>query len=296
PQVVAVSPDGTRAYVTNLSSNSVSVIDTATNTVSATIAAVGTPFGVAVSPDGTRIYVTNVGANTVSVIDTATNTVIATVAVGTEPFGVAVTPDGTRAYVTNGNATTVSVIDTATNTVIATVAVGTDPLGVAIGVLADQGPAVWTLLKTASDEPFVAGGQGSYTLTATNSGSEATDGSTVTLADVLPAGLTPVSLSGTGWTCVLDELSCTREDVLGAGESYPPLTLTVDIAKDTARQVTNRAIIEGGGAGAGTAAATTIVKQADHKPAHKPAHKPKPKPQQHGRPDHGHGKQRPGPR
>jgi len=34
---VAVSPDGTRVYVTNNKDNSVSVIDTATNLVTATI-------------------------------------------------------------------------------------------------------------------------------------------------------------------------------------------------------------------------------------------------------------------
>ena len=50
----------TRAYVTNDSgSNSVSVIDTATNTVVATIAVGQFPFGVAITPDGTRAYVTN---------------------------------------------------------------------------------------------------------------------------------------------------------------------------------------------------------------------------------------------
>ena len=40
-------------------------------------------------------------SNTVSVIDTASNTVVATVAVGSMPRGVAITPDGTRVYVTN---------------------------------------------------------------------------------------------------------------------------------------------------------------------------------------------------
>ena len=78
-----------------------SVIDTATNTVTATITVGAGPVGVAVSPDGTRAYVTNLGDDTVSVIDTATNTVTATIPVGDDPVGVAVSPDGTRAYVTN---------------------------------------------------------------------------------------------------------------------------------------------------------------------------------------------------
>jgi len=123
------------AYVTNVLSNTVSVIDTATNTVVATVP-VGPTFTplevVAITPDGARAYVANTRSNTVSVIDTATNTVVATVPVGAEPFGVAITPDGARAYVANALSNTVSVIDTATNTVVATVPVGARPLVVAI--------------------------------------------------------------------------------------------------------------------------------------------------------------------
>ena len=57
--------------------NTVSVIDTATNTVIAprSPSAVNA-HGVAVTPDGSKVYVTNERSTTVSVIDTATNTVI----------------------------------------------------------------------------------------------------------------------------------------------------------------------------------------------------------------------------
>ena len=85
PIGVAVTPDGKHAYVTNIDSNNVSVIDTATNTVVATVPVGNNPCGVAVTPDGKHVYVTNDGSNTVSVIDTATNTVVATVPVGTWP-------------------------------------------------------------------------------------------------------------------------------------------------------------------------------------------------------------------
>jgi YVTN family beta-propeller protein len=61
------------AYVTG--DNSVSVIDTATNTVVATIPVGNDPFAVAVTPDGKHAYVTNSDPNTVTVIDTATNKV-----------------------------------------------------------------------------------------------------------------------------------------------------------------------------------------------------------------------------
>jgi YVTN family beta-propeller protein len=121
----------TVAYVANSFSNSVSVIDTASNTVVATVGVGMNPFEVAITPDGTRAYVTNFLSNSVSVIDTASNTVVNTVGVGANPNGVAITPDGTRAYVTI-QTSNVSVIDTASNTVVARVGVGMNPFGVAI--------------------------------------------------------------------------------------------------------------------------------------------------------------------
>ena len=84
-----------------IGSNTVSVIDTATNNVTATVNVECGPIGVAVSPDGTKVYVTNAYSNTVSVIDTATNNVTATVPVGSYPWGIAVNPDGTKVYVAN---------------------------------------------------------------------------------------------------------------------------------------------------------------------------------------------------
>ncbi|MDC8011030.1 beta-propeller fold lactonase family protein [Tahibacter soli] len=128
---MALRPDGTRAYVANADNNSVSVIDTATNSVVATIPVGNLPSAVAVRPDGARAYVANFGSDNVSVIDTATNTVTTTIAVGNGPRGVAFRPVGTRAYVTNYGGSAVSAIDTATNTVTATIPVGTFLHGVA---------------------------------------------------------------------------------------------------------------------------------------------------------------------
>ncbi len=42
-------------------SNTVSVIDTATNNVTATVTVGSGPYGVAVTPDGTKVYVANCG-------------------------------------------------------------------------------------------------------------------------------------------------------------------------------------------------------------------------------------------
>ena len=69
----------TRAYVTNEGAGSVSVIDTATNTIVATVPVGSNPDGIAVTPNGAFAYVAQESATTVSVIDTATNTITATV-------------------------------------------------------------------------------------------------------------------------------------------------------------------------------------------------------------------------
>jgi YVTN family beta-propeller protein len=136
--VCLLTPASSRAqnaYITNFGfggPGTVSVIDTTTDTVIATIPAGIGPAGVAVTPDGSKAYVANEFANTVSAIDSATNTVSATIPVGLNPWGVAVTPDGSKVYVANEFANTVSVIDTATNTVSATVPVGDRPIAFGI--------------------------------------------------------------------------------------------------------------------------------------------------------------------
>jgi uncharacterized repeat protein (TIGR01451 family) len=86
----------------------------------------------------------------------------------------------------------------------------------------------------------------SYSITASNSGTGITTG-TVAVTDTLPAGLTATGMSGTGWSCTLGTLSCTRSDVLGAGSSYPAITLNVNVANNAAASVTNTATVSGGG-------------------------------------------------
>jgi len=86
PRGVAVSPDGSKLYVTFF--DNVSVIDTATNDQNVIFDGGHRPVGVAVSSDGSKYYVANEGSDTVSAIATATNAVTATIPVGRQPFGV----------------------------------------------------------------------------------------------------------------------------------------------------------------------------------------------------------------
>jgi uncharacterized repeat protein (TIGR01451 family) len=87
-----------------------------------------------------------------------------------------------------------------------------------------------------------------YTITVTNGGGAPTLG-TVTLIDTIPTGLFPTAGTGTGWTCTVSgqTVNCTRGDPLAGGASYPPVTITVDVAADASASITNRAIVAGGG-------------------------------------------------
>ena len=150
PSAVAVSPasNGSTvglAYVTNRASGTVSVINTANNTVVGSAIRVGSlPQDVAVAhtPTGTvtRVYVANSGGNTVSVIDARNGNRVSSInlGLGNTPQAVAASPDGTRAYVayrTALGAGRVSVINTANNQIIATVNVGSSPQDVAVSPL-----------------------------------------------------------------------------------------------------------------------------------------------------------------
>jgi len=88
-----------------------------------------------------------------------------------------------------------------------------------------------------------------YTITVSNIGTGKTVGA-VTVVDTLPAvqnTLAPTALSGTGWTCDLLSLTCTRSDALAAGTSYPAITLTVSIPQNIVNHFVNTATVSGGG-------------------------------------------------
>jgi len=103
-----------------------------------------------------------------------------------------------------------------------------------------------TVVKTHAGT-FTQGQTGAtYTVTAQNSGNGPTAG-TVSVTDTLPTGLTATAWSGTGWSCTLGTLTCTRSDALAAGGSYPAITLIVSVASNAPSNVTNIASVSGGG-------------------------------------------------
>lgn len=77
------------------------------------------------------------------------------------------------------------------------------------------------------------------------------------------AGLTATSITGRGWRCVQRTLTCTRSNVLNPGNTYPPITLRVRVARTATGTLTNTATVSGGGDGTATATDPTVIDPRD---------------------------------
>jgi YVTN family beta-propeller protein len=108
PIAIAVSPDGARLFITNQTDNSVSVYDTGSAAVTATLPTDLAPTGIAYGPDGLRVYVANRGSDSVTAFNATTGALIgAPVILGPAPIAIAIKPQGTSAYVANSLGPTV---------------------------------------------------------------------------------------------------------------------------------------------------------------------------------------------
>jgi YVTN family beta-propeller protein len=97
PMGVVVSPDAKRVYVANGRGGTISMIDTATDSVLSTVPVGQRPWGIALTPDGRKLYTANGPSNDVSVVNTGTLQVVKKIPVGKIPWGVAIaSPTGTR--------------------------------------------------------------------------------------------------------------------------------------------------------------------------------------------------------
>jgi len=122
---LAMSPDGRRIYLGGRTPPTVTVIDTASNTVTALIGVPQKPNGLAVSPDGAYVYV--VSNNALSVITTASNTLTGVTIADYDSTleAVAVSHDGTHLYIADGLRATVTIRDARTRAATATTPLGT---------------------------------------------------------------------------------------------------------------------------------------------------------------------------
>jgi uncharacterized repeat protein (TIGR01451 family) len=117
---------------------------------------------------------------------------------------------------------------------------------------------VLTIRKTHTGN-FTQGQPGvAYTVTVGNSPIVPTSGA-VSVTETLPAGLTLVSMAGTGWTCPGGGTVCMRSDPLGGGAFYPAITVTVNVNANAPSLVTNQVMVSGGGSASAGASDPTSV-------------------------------------
>lgn len=131
PTAALLSRDERTLYVANFARQTVSAIDTGSDSVVGTIAVGDQPRALALTPDGATLLVANAGGS-VSVVRTADDTVIDTIQIGGAPAGIAVAPNGARAYVNDYLGARVNVIDLITRSVAGTIAVGRSPWSIAL--------------------------------------------------------------------------------------------------------------------------------------------------------------------
>jgi len=154
PESKAATPAASsafRLYVTNEVSGDMTVIDSATYAVLATVPLGKRPRGIHPSPDRKTIYVALSGspiagpgvdestlpppdksADGIGVFDVAQNKVVRIIKGGSDPENFDVSPDGTQLYISNEDDSAVSVVDIASGAVVKSAKVGGEPEGVKV--------------------------------------------------------------------------------------------------------------------------------------------------------------------
>ena len=106
---------------------------------------------------------------------------------------------------------------------------------------------------------FVVGQQGAFTINVGNDGNVDTS-TNITVTDTLPAGLTYVSATGTGWACSAagQIVTCISPTVIPVGGTSAPITLVTAVGAAAIPSATNTATAAGGNA-PNTPTATDVV-------------------------------------
>ena len=111
--MVVVSPKHNRAFVANIGSGSVTVIDLKTMAKVVDVQTGAGAEGIDISPDEKEVWISNRAANTVSVIDTTSTKVVANLESKDFPIRVKFTPDGKHVLVSNARSGDVAIFDAA---------------------------------------------------------------------------------------------------------------------------------------------------------------------------------------
>lgn len=219
-----MSADGTRLFVSHPLANFVSVVNTGTLGVVATVGANPAPYGMAYDRNLDRLYVVSAGNNTVTVIDAANHTAVSSLALPgcANPRNIAVNPPGTRLFVTcqDSNAVAVVRLD---NFAVSLVGVGAQPTAIDI---TPDGQLVYVVNSASGnvtvlqeDNPVV---RAQVTVGGTLSGFGKFIGGPTVFAPLVPGPLSGLwwNPNESGWGIHLTQR---RNTVFAAWYTYDPL-------------------------------------------------------------------------
>lgn len=117
--------------------------------------------------------------------------------------------------------------------------------------------ALLSVSLTLSDSFAPAQTGATYSIVVSNAAAAGPTAGAVSVTNLVPPGLTLVSMAGQGWTC--GSAVCTRSDALAAGAVYPPIAVTVNVATNPPAQVDNIVTVTGGGSPAASAEAPANI-------------------------------------
>ena len=184
PRRVAVTPDGTRAVVTNVLSDNASIINLQTQAVEAVLPMGDRVQDVAITSDGAYAVVCCFESSSVKLINLTTLTVEAEVPAGSRAGVVSISPDDAYAYVGNISSNTISVIalDGAASYEVAEVYCGV------IGV-------VWAAYGVSSDVQCSPSGEEVLIAASIDDQVKVLDTQTNTIVASLPVGDFPLQIA-----------------------------------------------------------------------------------------------------
>lgn len=123
PQTACYNPNNNKIYVSNYSSNRVSIIQLPNHNVSSVTVGNG-PKGLAYSSSNNMVYVANSGSNNISIIDGSSNNVVGTISNVPNPTVIFYSSVSNRLYVNSYNGDTVYIINPQNNTIVRRFQVG----------------------------------------------------------------------------------------------------------------------------------------------------------------------------
>jgi len=218
PAAIAVNPVTSTIYVVNSASNNVSVINGATNSLTATVNTGTNPVAIAVNPASNMVYVANNGSNDVTVINGATN-VPSTITNpnGIAPVAVALNPVTNLIYVANSGSNNLTVINGASNTLIGTVGAGSNPNAVVVNPATNL---VYVANRSSNNVTVVNGANNGVVATV------GTGTNPVSLAVDTATNMVYAANSGSNNLTVINGASNTVAATVGVGTS--PAAVTVN--------------------------------------------------------------------